>query len=93
MDARFAKPVDAELLRAQADAGVRAFLTFEDGVRTGGFGEAVRDALSDHPRRPRVVAFGWPDAFVPHASSRGDLLARHHLAPEDAAEAVLSALS
>ena len=93
VDARFAKPVDAELLRAQADAGVRAFLTFEDGVRTGGFGEAVRNALSNHPRRPRVVAFGWPDAFVPHASSRGDLLARHHLAPEDAAEAVLSALS
>ena len=93
VDARFAKPVDAELLRAQADAGVRAFLTFEDGVRTGGFGDAVREALADHPARPRVVAFGWPDSFVPHATNRADLLARFSLRPSDAASAVLAALA
>ena len=35
---------------------------------------------------------GWPDAFVPHASSVSDLLAACRLTPADAAEAVLSAL-
>ena len=92
VDARFAKPVDAELLRAQAAAGVRVVCTFEDGVRAGGFGEGVRDALADLPAPPRVVSFGWPDAFVPHASSRDDLLAAFRLTPADAAEAVLAAL-
>ena len=71
---------------------MRVFLAFEDGVRTGGFGDAVREALADHPARPRVVAFGWPDAFVPHATNRADLLARFALRPEDAASAVLAAL-
>lgn len=93
VDARWAKPVDEELLRSQADAGVRVFLTFEDAVRTGGFGEAVRDAIAAHPARPRVVSFGWPDSFVPHATSRADLLARFSLRPEDAAAAVLAALA
>lgn len=92
VDARFAKPVDEALLRAQAEAGVRVVCTFEDGVRTGGFGEAVRDALAGLPAPPRVVSFGWPDAFVPHASSVSDLLAACRLTPSDAAEAVLAAL-
>lgn len=92
VDARFAKPVDAALLREQAAAGVRVVCTFEDAVRTGGFGEAVRDALADLPSPPRVVSFGWPDRFVPHASSRDDLLAAFRLTPADAAEAILAAL-
>ncbi len=92
VDARFAKPVDAALLRAQAEAGVRVVCTFEDAVRAGGFGEGVRDALADLPSPPRVVSFGWPDEFVPHASSRDDLLAACRLTPADAAAAVLSAL-
>ena len=92
VDARFAKPVDAALLRAQADAGVRVFLALEDGIRTGGFGTAVLEALADHPARPRVLRFGWPDEFLPHASSLADLLERCRLRPEDAAAAVLAAL-
>ena len=92
VDARWAKPVDAALLRAQADVGVRVFLTWEDGIRAGGFGEAVRDALADHPARPRVVSFGWPDEFPPHASSRDDLLRACGLEPAAAAAAVLNAL-
>lgn len=92
VDARFAKPVDAALLHAQAAAGVRVVCTFEDGVRTGGFGEGVRAALSDLPAPPRVVSFGWPDEFVPHASSVADLLAACRLTPADAEAAVLAAL-
>lgn len=89
VDARFAKPVDAELLERQARGGVKVFFTFEDGVVAGGFGEAVRDALRG---RAQTVAFGWPDEFIPHASSRGDLLARCRLTPADAAAAILERL-
>ena len=71
---------------------MRVVCTFEDGVRTGGFGDGVRDAVADLPAPPRVVSFGWPDRFVPHASSVADLLAACHLTPADAASAVLSAL-
>ncbi len=93
VDARFAKPVDATLLREQAASGVRVVCTFEDGVRAGGFGDGVRDAVAGFPAPPRVVSFGWPDAFVPHASSVGDLLSAFKLTPADAAGSVLAALS
>lgn len=89
VDARFAKPVDAELLEKQAADGVKVFFTFEDGVAAGGFGEAVRDALRG---RADTVSFGWPDEFIPHASSRGDLLARCRITPADAAAAILARL-
>ena len=93
VDARFAKPVDATLLRKQADEGIQLFFTWEDAVRTGGFGSAVQEALANHPAHPHVVNFGWPDTFVQHASSRNDLLRRHNLTPEDAAAAILSELN
>ncbi|MBQ6010808.1 MAG: hypothetical protein IJL17_19925, partial [Kiritimatiellae bacterium] len=53
VDARFAKPFDAELLARQRAAG--AFIaSLENGAVAGGFGEAIgADAR-----------FGWPDAFV-----------------------------
>ena len=92
VDARFAKPVDETLLRAQADEGVRIFFTWEDAILAGGFGEAVEDCLTNHPAHPSVVRFGWPDCFVQHATTRVDLLRRHHLTPEDALEAILRAL-
>ena len=53
VDARFAKPFDAELLARQRASG--AFIaSLENGAVAGGFGEAIgADAR-----------FGWPDAFV-----------------------------
>jgi 1-deoxy-D-xylulose-5-phosphate synthase len=94
VDARFAKPIDEPLLLEQAAAGVKVFLTFEDAIATGGFGSAVESFFAARPGpRPAVIAMGWPDAFVPHATSRAELLARYDLTPDHAVERIMAALA
>ncbi len=72
VNARFAKPIDRELLRAQA-AQCRAFFTFEDHAREGGFGSAFLETLNDETLQVPVLRFGYPDRFVDHGSSVDDL--------------------
>ena len=52
------------------DAGFRRIITVEDGVRTGGFGEAVENYLTEnHPAtsgKIRILAI--PDRFVTHGT-------------------------
>lgn len=68
VNARFAKPLDTQLLARQA-ASAKLFITFEDHVRSGGFGSAVLEELQAiNPQIP-VLRFGYPDNFVDHASS------------------------
>ena len=67
-DMRFLKPLDTELLDAIAARGFRRIVTVEDGVRNGGFGEAVLAYLAEHwpaaAAAVRILAI--PDAFVTH---------------------------
>ena len=59
----------------------------------GGFGSAVEAFFAARPApRPAVIVLGWPDAFVPHASSRDVLLANYGLTPDHAVERILAAL-
>ncbi|MBK1877719.1 1-deoxy-D-xylulose-5-phosphate synthase [Pelagicoccus mobilis] len=82
INARFIKPLDTELLLAQAKQ-CRLLVTMEDGIRTGGFGSLVAETLSDEDVTTPLVRIGWPDEFVGHGDSVSDLRARHGLAPED----------
>lgn len=68
VNARFIRPLDVELLRADALAK-RLIVTFENGVLSGGFGSGVAEALNAMGLRAPVLAIGWPDAFIPHGSS------------------------
>ena len=75
VDARFAKPLDQELL-AQHLGRYRWLVTVEEHQRAGGFGSAVLEAASQLPNasaRIRVLAI--PDRFVEHASTREEQLA------------------
>ncbi len=66
-DARFAKPLDAEL--AAALAGDHELLvTVEENVLPGGFGSAVLEALADRDGLGdgRLLRFGLPDRYVTH---------------------------
>jgi 1-deoxy-D-xylulose-5-phosphate synthase len=76
VDARFAKPLDVELLARHA-ARYRVLLSLEEHQRAGGFGSALLEALSGLPleRPPRVKLLAVPDRFVPHMSSREEQLA------------------
>jgi 1-deoxy-D-xylulose-5-phosphate synthase len=66
-DARFAKPLDLQLIRdlvAEHDVVV----TVEENVLAGGFGAAVAEALvdADLAGEARLLRFGLPDRYVTH---------------------------
>ncbi len=82
VNARFAKPLDTELLRQHADAA-SLLVTLEDHVVTGGFGSAVLEALQEIENAPPLERIGWPDRFVEHGSSVDVLRAAHGLGPAD----------
>ena len=69
-DARFAKPLDDELLERLA-LEHDLLVTIEENVLPGGFGSAVlehlEDAFADRPdERARVLRIGLPDRYVTH---------------------------
>jgi 1-deoxy-D-xylulose-5-phosphate synthase len=68
-DARFAKPLDTELVNRLA-ADHELLVTIEDNVVMGGFGSAVLEHLEDTigpgSDRARVVRVGLPDRYVTH---------------------------
>ncbi|WP_445150729.1 1-deoxy-D-xylulose-5-phosphate synthase [Baekduia sp. Peel2402] len=66
VDARFAKPLDVELMTTLA-ADHELLVTVEEGVLTGGFGSGVWEALNDRGVAvPRMLRIGLPDRYVTH---------------------------
>jgi 1-deoxy-D-xylulose-5-phosphate synthase len=65
INARFAKPLDTELILEAARRCGRV-VTVEDGVRMGGFGSAVLEELQEHGSRVPVLRLGIPDKFIEH---------------------------
>jgi 1-deoxy-D-xylulose-5-phosphate synthase len=66
-DARFAKPLDEELVRRLV-AEHDVLVTVEENVLAGGFGAAVAEALvdADLAGEARLLRFGLPDRYVTH---------------------------
>jgi 1-deoxy-D-xylulose-5-phosphate synthase len=97
INARFAKPLDAELIVAQAH-GKKLVVTLEESVAVGGFGAAVLEALAEAGlqdpalREVPVRIIGLPgDRFVDHGSV-GDLRRITRLDVEGLTEQVREAL-
>ena len=67
INARFAKPLDTELLAHWVDRTGR-LLTVEDHVISGGFGSAVLEWLAETGRMVPVRRLGIPDMFVEHGA-------------------------
>jgi 1-deoxy-D-xylulose-5-phosphate synthase len=65
INARFAKPLDAEMLGRHARSA-EVLVTFEDHVLAGGFGSAVLEELNQQGLATPVVRIGWPDQFIEH---------------------------
>jgi len=87
---RFIVPLDGELLRRQAEKA-QCIVTIENGVRNGGFGSAVEEALMESGYKGACLRFGWPNQFVPHGSF-DRLCERFGLTDEAVAAAVLKTL-
>ena len=94
-DARFAKPLDSELLERLA-IGHDLVVTIEENVLPGGFGSAVLEHLEDAfagraEERAAVLRIGLPDRYVTHG--KPDLLREEvGLTGEAVADRVLSSL-
>ena len=70
-DARFAKPLDLDLLRELADSGMPV-ITVEDHQRIGGFGSCVIEACHALGLSTRQFhCLGLPDRWI-YQGSRGD---------------------
>jgi 1-deoxy-D-xylulose-5-phosphate synthase len=66
INARYAKPIDAELFTRYARS-TGGLVTVEENVRAGGFGDAVLEALADAGLADRCLAnLTMPDAIVDH---------------------------
>jgi 1-deoxy-D-xylulose-5-phosphate synthase len=67
INARFAKPLDTELILPLAKK-IRRVVTLEEGCVIGGFGTAVAEALLDADIVVPVKRIGVPDILVDHAT-------------------------
>ena len=63
LNARFAKPLDQELIVSVAKR-VRYVVTVEEGCKMGGFGSAVLESLSDAGVTVRTKVLGLPDWYI-----------------------------
>ncbi|HBO68749.1 MAG TPA: 1-deoxy-D-xylulose-5-phosphate synthase, partial [Deltaproteobacteria bacterium] len=82
IDARFVKPLDAELI-CPAVHRIGRVLTVEENLLAGGFGSAVLEMLEEHGEQPQSFRrLGIRDIFVEHGS-QDELRAENRLTPED----------
>ncbi len=79
VNARFVKPLDAQLLLALAQTK-RLIVTVEEAYLAGGFGSAVMELLEENglQDKVRVVRMGIPDRLVTHGDAKL-LLAKYGL--------------
>jgi len=69
VNARFAKPLDAERYLALA-ARVGRVLTVEEHVIAGGFGSAVSELFVEHGAKIELEIVGVPDEWVDHGAQK-----------------------
>jgi 1-deoxy-D-xylulose-5-phosphate synthase len=74
INARFAKPLDAERLLALA-ARIPRFVTVEEHVTAGGFGSAIAELFQERGVSAEIEMLGIPDEHVDHGAQS---LWRHH---------------
>ncbi len=67
VNARFAKPIDEELIVSFAKQ-IGRVLTVEENTLLGGFGSAVLEVLAEHGVQVPVKRIGLPDIFIEHGA-------------------------
>jgi 1-deoxy-D-xylulose-5-phosphate synthase len=78
INARFAKPLDAETT-AFFGRAADVIVTLEDHVISGGYGSAVLELFNQQGLTTPVVGVGWPDQFIEHATSVDELREKYGL--------------
>lgn len=91
VNVRFVSPIDKELIE-QLIINHNLFVTLEDNVKSGGYGQQVSDYLSGLKNRSaRLINISVPDTFIEHGSV-GELQAKLGLDTESIKQRILSEL-
>jgi 1-deoxy-D-xylulose-5-phosphate synthase len=91
INARWLKPIDVRL-RSDWASRYDHLITVEDNVRSGGFGAAVMEHLSEDGLAGKVTMMALPDSFLPQGK-QDSILSRHGLDADGLVEAAHRALS
>ena len=91
INARFAKPLDTELILPLAQR-IGRVVTLEEGCVMGGFGSGLAETLLDHNVVVPVMRLGVPDLLVEHAKPE-ESKAELGLTPSEIAERVRTTFS
>lgn len=97
INARFAKPLDEEML-CEVFKAHSVIVTMEEGIQSGGFGEAVAAWHQDRrtfqgqllDKEAKVCIIALPDKFIEHGSVK-ELKKKYHLDAESIAKKVKKA--
>lgn len=76
INSRFVKPIDREILQSMSETH-KLFVTIEEGVRTGGYGESVAFYVMQEALPTKVLVNAIEDQYVEHgdiASLRKEIL-------------------
>jgi 1-deoxy-D-xylulose-5-phosphate synthase len=76
-DARCCAPLDPEMIADAATHG--RVVTIEDGIRDGGIGMSIADAIYALRTETQVHVLGLPTKFIPHDPKSSAILARFGL--------------
>ena len=87
VNARFVKPIDTDYLKI-ASKTHKLFVTIEENVASGGYGEKVRTYVDDERLDVNVLGIAIPDQFVTHGSV-DKLLKELSMDPESIARRVI----
>lgn len=67
VNARFAKPIDLEMLRGLSKDH-KLIVTLEENVYDGGFGERTRELMSENGINTELLVVAIPDEYVEHGN-------------------------
>ena len=91
VNARFVKPIDKDYLKI-ASKTHKLFVTMEENVASGGYGEKVREYVQDNRLDVNVLSIAIPDQFVTHGSV-DKLLKELSMDPESVAKRVIDEIN
>ena len=80
INSRFVKPIDEKIL-VQMAKGHKLFVTVEENVLSGGYGEKVREFVMRQQLPVQVLTLGIPDEYVEHGNI--DILRKEIMLDED----------
>ncbi len=89
VNARFAKPLDIELLAKHAGKN-KLIVSMEDHTIKGGFGSAIAETFQEENILKPLEMIAWEDNYIHHGTNVATIRARHSLDTNSMAQRILA---